>query len=126
DRQHECSTLSPYCNASDERKSFDRRRKFHTATLLPDGRALIVGRASADLYDPETGTFRPAGLIESPAADCPSAALLNNGKVLIVFGAYYPGPKERGFPAPGVPMSAHKHFSTFVTSGPELTNPRSS
>src|SRR5262249_4138844 len=27
DRQHECSTLCPYCNASDERKIFDRRRK---------------------------------------------------------------------------------------------------
>src|SRR5262245_52223381 len=76
----------------------------HTATLLPDGKVLIVGRAgpntvTADLYDSETGTFRPAELIGSAAADCPSAALLNNGKVLIVFGAYYPGPKGLGIPA---------------------------
>jgi hypothetical protein len=86
----------------------------HTATLLPDGKVLIVGRGArssvpavppfsytvtADLYDPETGTFRPAGSIESAAAACPSAALLNNGKVLIVLGAYYPGPKGLGSPA---------------------------
>ena len=67
----------------------------HTATLLPDGKVLIVGGSgqagstvTADLYDPDTGTFRPVGLIQSAAADCPSAALLNNGKVLIVFGTY--------------------------------------
>src|SRR5215471_15107547 len=75
----------------------------HAATLLPDGKVLIVGRSgftvTADLYDSETETFRPAGLIESAAADCPSAALLNNGKVLIAFGAYYPGPKGLGSPA---------------------------
>jgi hypothetical protein len=81
----------------------------HTATLLPDGKVLIVGRNGSDspspktvmmdLYDPETGTFRPAGLIESAAADCPSVALLNNGKVLIVYGQFFPGPKGLGSPA---------------------------
>jgi Galactose oxidase, central domain len=78
----------------------------HTATLLPDGKVLIIGGSgqagstvTADLYDPNSGTFRPIGLIHSAAADCPSAALLNNGKVLIAFGTYYPGPKGRGSPA---------------------------
>jgi hypothetical protein len=73
----------------------------HTATLLPDGKVLIAGRGpTADLYDPETGTFSPAGLMIGNAfADCPSAALLNNGKVLIVFGAYSPGPTGLGIPA---------------------------
>jgi Galactose oxidase, central domain len=78
----------------------------HTATLLPDGKVLIVGGSGqsgstvkADLYDPDTGTFRPVGFIQSAAADCPSAALLNSGKVLIAFGTYYPGPKGLGSPA---------------------------
>jgi galactose oxidase-like protein len=76
----------------------------HTATLLPDGKVLIVGRPTnhtlmADLYDSESGTFRPAWSIESAAAGCPSATLLNNGKVLFVFGANWPGPKALGIPA---------------------------
>jgi hypothetical protein len=45
-------------------------RRTHTATLLADGRALIAGgfvglsnspTASAELYDPEIGTFAATG-----------------------------------------------------------------
>jgi len=43
-------------------------RSCSTATLLPDGRVLVAGGfidsravASADLYDPKTGTFSPTG-----------------------------------------------------------------
>jgi hypothetical protein len=76
----------------------------HNAMLLPDGKVLIVGRSglntvAVDLYDSETGTFRQAGSIESASAGCPSATLLNSGKVLIVFGANWPGPKALGIPA---------------------------
>ncbi len=48
------------------------KRVYHTATLLADGRVLVaagVGQfadsaplASAEIYDPRTGTFSPAGL----------------------------------------------------------------
>src|SRR5882762_1595291 len=44
--------------------SLKTARSHHTATLLPDGRVLVVGGehgqdplASAELYDPATGTF---------------------------------------------------------------------
>ena len=45
-------------------------RSSHTATRLPDGRVLIVGGwaregtaplAEAEMFDPTTGTFEPAG-----------------------------------------------------------------
>jgi hypothetical protein len=61
---------------------------WQVATLLPDGRVLIiggdaVGSLGAELYDPSTGTFTPTG---SMAASHGSATPLNNEKVLITGG----------------------------------------
>jgi hypothetical protein len=68
------------------------------STLLNDGRVLIVGGnnhfgpnnsyqslASAEVYDPASGTFTPTGSLQHARASH-SAILLNNGKVLIVGG----------------------------------------
>jgi hypothetical protein len=68
-------------------------RAGHTATLLPDGRILIVGGitaagatlASAEVYDPATGVSTPTGSLAT-ARGLHSAALLANGDVLIVGG----------------------------------------
>jgi hypothetical protein len=69
-------------------------RTGHIATLLPNGRVLIAGGmvrngvflASAELYDPATGTFATAGSLGSVRGYGATATLLANGKVLITGG----------------------------------------
>jgi len=65
-----------------------------TATLLTDGRVLVVGGfrsdgngvlASTELYDPGTGTWTSAGKMATPRAG-ETATLLPGGQVLVVGG----------------------------------------
>jgi hypothetical protein len=75
----------------------------HTPILLKNGKVLIAGgsffgivgnnqqpipTATAEVYDPTTGTFSPTGLMSTPR-DNPAAIMLQDGKVLIA-GAYNP------------------------------------
>ena len=68
-------------------------RSGHTATLLPNGKVLIVGgmrrnqdfSKSAEIYDPASGKFQPAGEM-SVGRVGHIAVLLRSGKVLITGG----------------------------------------
>jgi hypothetical protein len=80
--------------------SLNTARYLHTATLLTNGMVLIAGGygpldgstygylASAELYNPATGTFTPTGSLNT-ARYSHTATLLTNGMVLIA-GGYGP------------------------------------
>ncbi len=68
-------------------------REGHTATMLRDGRVLVVGGSpngiqttgSAEIYDPSSGAFSHAGHLHQPRV-AHVAALLGTGQVLIAGG----------------------------------------
>ena len=68
-------------------------REFHTATLLPNGKVLVAGGngtsagylASAELYDPASGTWIATGSLGNARAQH-TATLLPDGKVLVAAG----------------------------------------
>jgi hypothetical protein len=62
-------------------------RKFHTATLLPNGKVLVAGGSdnSAELYEPTTRGWTPTGRMAT-ARWGHTATLLPNGKVLVAGG----------------------------------------
>jgi hypothetical protein len=96
-----------------------------TATLLADGRVLLVGgypgegqapTASAEVYDPDADGFAPVGDLGTARAD-QSATLLPDGRVLVAGGS----------DANGVALDTTEYFDPRTgafTPGPPLLRPR--
>jgi hypothetical protein len=112
-------------------------RTDHTATLLSDGRVLVVGGydgnfdvAAAEVWDPKTGQFAAAGELAEPRHGH-AAALLPDGRVLVVGGCCQEGdrheamgPVEIWDPAastfnPAAPLSEDRsgHSMTVLSDG---------
>ena len=114
-------------------------RDQHTATLLPSGQVLVVGGrdtsgdylASAELYNPATGTWEYTHSLpgEHPIADH-TATLLADGQVLVAGGTNNTGEQSRAFlynPAAGnwtetasLPTPRTNHTATLLPKGTVL------
>ena len=81
-------------------------RYHHTATLLPNGKVLVVGgytgtgprpdiTSSGELYDPATGTWSLTGSLNIPRV-LHTTTLLPNGKVLVAGGITNTTPPDFG------------------------------
>lgn len=92
--------------------SLGTARRFHRATLLADGRVLVTGGqmpgmfgpetvATAEIWDPATGTWSNTNSMASPRAEH-TATLLADGRVLVAGGFGDPLATETWDPATGM------------------------
>ncbi len=95
--------------------------RFGSATLLSSGKVLVIGRGSlgtAQVYDPPSNTWRPAGTMMM-ARDSYTSTLLPSGKVLVAGGAegfaWYPATSSSEIYDPG---------SGTWTQATSMTSPR--
>jgi hypothetical protein len=111
-------------------------RRGHSATLLSDGRVLVVGGcedpcpAEAESYDPATNTWQSAGELSRPLQDH-SAVLLPDGRVVVLCGitpgdvyARLPRPPEVYDPAANAWTTLGADTAVFCTSAIALPSGR--
>jgi uncharacterized protein (TIGR03437 family) len=77
-------------------------RANHASILLPSGKVLLLGPSQlVEVYDPTTGTFSPAGSLIASHSTNTCAAMLNDGRILVVGGVDNPTVAEIYDPAAG-------------------------
>ena len=106
-QSHESTLARPTLNCGDgtwtNTGNMSVIRRDHTATLLNNGKVLVVGfvTSAADLYDPASGIFSPAGNTLFNHGQNATATRLLDGRVLIAGGLFTPGAAEIYDPATG-------------------------
>jgi len=111
-------------------------RQFHTATLLPDGKVLVAGGtgsnnttgsnsalASAELYDPRSGSWTATGSMVTPRM-FHTATLLPDGKVLVAGGTAVPGGDTGGGGPPLASAELYDPNSGSWTATGNMVTPR--
>jgi hypothetical protein len=107
-------------------------RKFHTATLLANGKVLVTGGknegalSSVELYDPATGIWTAANSMTA-SREHHTATLLNNGNVLVAGGGTTISSAELFDPATGnwsatdlMDAARWHHTATLLSNGKVL------
>src|SRR5712692_10400213 len=74
--------------------SMSTARATPTATALSNGRILVVGGATAELYDPVEGAWSPAGTLSQPRSGYFVAVRLADGRVLGADGQHEGRPRQ--------------------------------
>jgi hypothetical protein len=98
-----------------------------SATLLRDGRVLVMDRGfitlkSPELYDPATGTWTATGEMARPGAKYGSATLLSDGLVLVAddYGAELYDPDIGSWTTTGYMLRGHASALTLLLDGTVL------
>jgi hypothetical protein len=105
-------------------------RSHHTATLLSNGKVLVAGGsslASAELYDPATGTWTATGSM-ALGRSAHTAKLLTNGMVLVAGGTpnsltsaeLYDPASGLWTPGPSLITGRFSHTAVLLTNGQVL------
>jgi hypothetical protein len=124
----------PFTETFSATSAMTTARLFHTATLLNDGRVLMTGGvgpaspapvvANAELYDPSTGVFTPAGpYVGGGICDfCSPATLLTDGKTLFTWQqpAQLYDPVTGAFSRTGAMIDPDHSTATLLTNGTVL------
>ncbi len=133
------ATTEVYDPASDSWSatgSMRLERILHTATLLPDGRVLVVGgkgepvpevdsqlRQTAEVWNPKTGEWSPAGSMADGRAEH-TATLLENGTVLVIGGLgnissseIYDPATDTWYDSADMEESRYRHTATVLSDG---------
>lgn len=91
-----CEVYNPATGTWSSTGTLNEKRYRHTSTLLPNGKVLVTGgmhmpsfmevpRATAELYDPATGTWSTTGSLTNARYDH-RAELLPDGRVIVAGG----------------------------------------
>ena len=107
-------------------------RKFHTATLLPDGKVIVAGgtplaqAATSEIYDPSAQTWTNSGALNL-GRELHTATLLVDGRVMVTGGQtanqllaqteVYDPPSGRWIGAGSLNVARELHTATLLTSG---------